>query len=69
MKAKEIREKTAEDLVSLEGDLRKKLFRARFDNHANSLDDTSSIQKSRRDLARVLTVKSERARAEKAVKA
>ena len=61
MKANEIREKSAEELVSLESDLRKKLFRARFDNHANQLDDTSSIQKTRRDLARVLTVRRQRA--------
>jgi len=55
MKATEVREKNKEELVALEGDLRKQLWKARFDNQANQLDDTSSIKKLRRDLARVLT--------------
>lgn len=55
MKAAEVREKSAEELVALEADLRKQIWKARFDNQANQLDDTSSIKKLRRDLARVLT--------------
>lgn len=55
MKATEVREKNQDELVALEGDLRKQIWKARFDNQANQLDDTSSIKKLRRDLARVLT--------------
>ena len=60
MKSAEIRERSIEELSALESELRKKLWKARFDNHANRLDDTSSIQKLRRDLARVHTILTER---------
>lgn len=61
MKAEEIRENnTTEELVTLERDLRRKLWKARFDNHTNQLDDTSEIKKIRRDLARVMTILTER---------
>lgn len=61
MKATEVREKSPEELKTLESELRHQIWKARFDNQANQLDDTSSIQKLRRDLARVKTVLSERA--------
>ena len=60
MKAKELRERTDEELRDLERELRRKLWKARFDNHTNLLDDTSEIRKLRRDVARVLTVLTER---------
>ena len=53
MKPEDIRGNTVEELAVLEGDLRRRLWKARFDNHTNQLDDTSTIQKLRRDLARV----------------
>jgi large subunit ribosomal protein L29 len=61
MKTEEIRERSTEELDLLEGDLRRQLWKARFDNHTNQLDDTSSIQKLRRDLARVKTILTQRA--------
>ncbi|MFZ1864889.1 MAG: 50S ribosomal protein L29 [Polyangiales bacterium] len=60
MKPEDIRGNSIEELAVLEGDLRRQLWKARFDNHTNQLDDTSSIQKIRRDLARVKTVLTER---------
>ncbi len=60
MKASELRERTDEELRELEQELRRKLWKARFDNHANLLDDTSEIRKLRRDVARVLTILTER---------
>lgn len=60
MKASEIREKTQEELQELEAELRRKIWKARFDNLSNQLDDTSSIKKLRRDLARVKTILTER---------
>lgn len=61
MKTEDIRERSTEELDVLEGDLRRQLWKARFDNHTNQLDDTSSIQKLRRDLARVKTILTQRA--------
>jgi large subunit ribosomal protein L29 len=61
MKTEDIRERSTEELDLLEGDLRRQLWKARFDNHTNQLDDTSSIQKLRRDLARVKTILTQRA--------
>jgi len=60
MKPEDIRGNTVEELAILEGDLRRQLWKARFDNHTNQLDDTSSVQKLRRDLARVKTILTER---------
>jgi len=60
MKPADIRESTTEELAIMEGDLRRQLWKARFDNHTSQLDDTSSIQKLRRDLARVKTILTER---------
>ena len=62
MKVGEIRERTSEELKNLEDDLRRQLWKAKFDNHTNQLDDTSKIQKLRRDLAKIQTVMTERAR-------
>ena len=62
MKTTEVREKSNDELSTLESELRTQIWKARFDNQANQLDDTSSIQKLRRDLARVKTVLSERAK-------
>lgn len=61
MKPSEIREKTQEELAGLESELRRSLWKARFDNHTNQLDDTASIRKLRRDLARVKTILTQRA--------
>ena len=60
MKPADIRESTTEELSIMEGDLRRQLWKARFDNHTSQLDDTSLIHKLRRDLARVKTILTER---------
>ncbi len=61
MKATDIRENnTTEELVQLEADLRRKLWKARFDNHTNQLDDTSAVKRIRRDIARVMTILTQR---------
>jgi len=61
MKAAELRERTDEELSELVGELKEKLWKTRFDNFTNQLDDTSSIQKIRRDIARVKGILTERA--------
>ena len=60
MKAKEIRERETQNLVELEKELAKDLWKARFDNHSNQLDDTDKIRRLRRDIARVKTALTQR---------
>lgn len=59
----ELRDKSPEALATFIRETEKALVDARFDNHANRLNDTSRISKLRRELARALTI-----RAEKSVK-
>jgi large subunit ribosomal protein L29 len=68
MKPSEIREKTTEELVELEKTMARDLFKARFANYSNQLDDTDSVRRSRRDIARVKTLLTERSKSEKAGK-
>jgi large subunit ribosomal protein L29 len=56
MKASDLREKSIEDLVELQKSLARDVFQNRLKNFTNRLDDTSSIRKTRRDVARVLTL-------------
>lgn len=63
MKNEELREHTDEELRNMEADLARELWQSRFDNHTNQLDDTSSIKKLRRRIAKVKTILTERARA------
>ncbi len=61
MKAKELRERTTEALTELSKSLQNDLFQARFKNYTNRLNDTASIRRTRRDLARVKTLLTQRA--------
>jgi ribosomal protein L29 len=56
MKAADLREKSPEDLRELQKTLAHDVFQNRLKNFTNRLDDTSAIRKTRRDLARVLTL-------------
>ena len=56
MKAKDLRERSVEDLRELEKSLAKDTFQNRFKNFTNRLDDTSLLGKTRKDLARVKTI-------------
>lgn len=56
MKAKDLRERSQDDLKELEKSLATDTFTARFKNFTNRLDDTSTINKTKRDLARVKTL-------------
>ena len=60
MRATELRERTEDELRSMEQNLRSELFTARFKNHLNRLYDSSELPKKRKDLARVLTILRER---------
>jgi large subunit ribosomal protein L29 len=61
MKAKDLRERTTEHLRELEKSLAHEVFQARFKNFTNRLNDTATIRKTRRDLARVKTELTRRA--------
>lgn len=69
MKAKELRDRTTEHLRELEKSVAEDLFQARFRNFTNRLNDTASIGKARRDLARLKTILVERAASEQAPEA
>jgi large subunit ribosomal protein L29 len=62
MKAKELRERTEADLTQNEADLRRELFKTRFSNFTNQLDDTAKLKRLRREIARVKTVLTEKTR-------
>jgi large subunit ribosomal protein L29 len=62
MKAKDMREKPVEDLRELEKSLVHDHFHAKLKNFTNRLDDTSSMRKLRKDVARVKTLLGELAR-------
>jgi large subunit ribosomal protein L29 len=62
MKASDLRDRSTEDLVELERSLANERFQGKFKNFTNRLDDTSTIRKNKRDLARVKLILTERAR-------
>ena len=61
MKFKDLSERTLEHLQELEKSLAADVFQARFKNFTNRLNDTAAIRKTRRDLARVKTMLTQRA--------
>jgi len=60
MDTQELRDCTNERLADLEKNLRRQIFDARMKNHTNQLDDTASLRRLRRDLARIKTIMSEK---------
>lgn len=61
--AAELRSKSAEELKQFIQTAQKDLVAARFQNYTNQLNDTSKVAKLRRDIARALTIQTERAQA------
>lgn len=62
MRAKEIRERSDEELGRMLKEAKEGLFRLRFKNATHQLDDTSQIRRGRREIARISTVIQERKR-------
>ncbi len=60
MKAKDLREKTSEELREEALQLKAELFKLRFQHVTNQLENTAQLSHTRRDLARVETVLRER---------
>jgi large subunit ribosomal protein L29 len=66
--AKELRELSADDLQRRATELRETLFQDQLKMRTGSLDSPSERTQHRRNLARILTVQAEKARAAKAAK-
>ena len=60
MKAKDLRERSTEDLAELKASIEKDLFSHRMKNATDQLGDTSLLGKARKDIARVELILSER---------
>ena len=56
MKANELREKSLEELKTLNDGERKALFDLRFQHYTGQLMDTASLKRTRRNIARLETV-------------
>ncbi len=69
MKAKELLERSDQDLATLSQQLKRDLFGIRMKNFTGQLDDTSQLQKTRRDLARIAQVVGKRTTEKRARKA
>jgi len=63
MKAKDLRERSTEDLAELKTSIEKDLFSHRMKNATDQLGDTSLLGKARKDIARVELILHERASA------
>lgn len=60
MKARDLRERSTEDLLTLKASIQKDLFSYRMKNWTDQLEDTSLLNKNRTDIARVETILHER---------
>jgi large subunit ribosomal protein L29 len=56
MKASELRNMTREELFEKHKELEQALFNLKFQHTTNQLENTAQLKKTRRDIARVLTV-------------
>ena len=60
LKAKDIRDKTKEELLEEQTKLRKELFEAKMSFHSRKLENTASIRHLKRSLARIETILAEK---------
>ncbi len=64
MKAEEMRELTRDELEQKVREFKRKLFNLRFQKVGGELDNTAELAKTRQDIARAMTLASEKAREE-----
>jgi large subunit ribosomal protein L29 len=62
MKGKDLKDRSPTELQEMERDIARNLWKARFANFTNQLDDTAKMRRLRRELARVKTVIHQKAR-------
>ena len=61
MRAKELRELSDEELEHRLHDTRQELFNLRFQDATGALENTARLKLAKREIARILTVQTERA--------
>ena len=64
LRARELRSLTADELQTKLAETRKELFNLRFQSATGSLEDTTRLRHARREIARILTVQIEHAKAQ-----
>jgi large subunit ribosomal protein L29 len=62
MKAEQLRDLTAEELGQKERELKRKLLNLRFQKATGELNNAAELEKTRRDVARVMTLAREKMR-------
>ena len=62
MKARELRDLTDEELEEKMVETRKELFNLRFQSATGALENSARLRSAKREIARILTVKTERER-------
>ena len=62
MKARDLRDLTDEELEEKMGETRKELFNLRFQSATGALENSARLRSAKREIARILTVKTERER-------
>ena len=62
MKARDLRDMTDEELEEKMGETRKELFNLRFQSATGALENSARLRAAKREIARILTVKTERER-------
>ena len=62
MKARQLRDLTNEELEEKMGETRKELFNLRFQSAIGALENSARLRSAKREIARILTVKTERER-------
>jgi large subunit ribosomal protein L29 len=63
MKAKDLRDRSTEDLKQLREATSREMFHGRMKNHMGQLEDVSQLGKARKTIARIETILSERSKA------
>jgi large subunit ribosomal protein L29 len=62
LKASQLRDLTDEELEEKMGGTRKELFNLRFQSATGALENSARLRSAKREIARILTVKTERER-------
>ena len=62
MKARQLRDMTDEELVEKMAETRKELFNLRFQSATGALENSARLRAAKREIARILTVTTERER-------
>ena len=62
MKPSEVRSMTEDELAQKEQDLRRELFNLRFQQATGEIENPMRIRTVRKDIAKVLTIKSEKSK-------